>query len=101
MTATESISKVLTMADYYKLLRQRGEEELSENLVDETFEGEVDYDGTFKYGRDFNIGDIVAISNEYGIDGTSRVTEVVLSHDTSGITVIPTFSSETDLAEET
>ena len=101
MTATDSISKVLTMADYYKLLQQRGEEELSENLVDETFEGEVDYDGTFKYGRDFNIGDIVAISNEYGIDGTSRVTEVVLSHDTSGITVIPTFSSETDLAEET
>ena len=101
MTATDSISKVLTMADYYKLLQQRGEEELSANLVDETFEGEVDYDGTFKYGRDFNIGDIVAISNEYGIDGTSRVTEVVLSHDTSGITVIPTFSSETDLAEET
>lgn len=101
MEASESISKVLTMADYYKLLQQRGEEELSENLIDESFEGEVDYDGTFKYGRDFNIGDIVAISNEYGIDGTSRVTEVVLSHDTSGITVIPTFSSETDLAEET
>lgn len=101
MDARESISKVLTMADYYKLLQQRGEEELAENLVDESFEGEVDYDGTFKYGRDFNIGDIVAISNEYGIDGTSRVTEVVLSHDTSGFTVIPTFSSETDLAEET
>lgn len=101
LSASESISKVLTMADYYKLLQQRGEEELSENLVEETFEGEVDYDGTFKYGRDFGIGDIVAISNEYGIDGTSRVTEVVLSHDTSGITVIPTFSSKTDLAEET
>ena len=81
---------------YFELLRQRGNEELATYRVTEKFQGELEAVNTFQYGKDFYIGDIVQIQNEYEIQGIVRVMEVIQSHDTSGYSLYPTFESRND-----
>lgn len=84
--------ETIPLADYIKLLDQRGHERLSEYKDVHSFEGEVEASRTFIFGIDFFMGDIVQIVNEFGIESESRVNEIVMSHDANGETIIPTFS---------
>lgn len=88
-TSSEPVSET----EYLLLLAQRGSEKLAENDSFDLFEGEVETTQLFKYGEDFFMGDIIQISNEYGMETKSRVTEIVTSIDATGISVLPTFSS--------
>lgn len=73
-------------------LKQEGKKTLKENKRNQDFDGEVDYNGIFKYGRDFKIGDIVQIFDQYGFTGKARVTEFIWSHNTSdGLKCYPRF----------
>lgn len=81
----------LTEAEFTANLIQKGKEKLAESKREEKFEGEVDYSGTFKYGKHYKIGDIVQIMNEYGFTGKSRVTEYIFSDDTNGLKCYPKF----------
>lgn len=83
----------LTAEEYNKLLKQRGEKELSENIFISNFEGEADFSTTFEYGKDYFIGDIIQIENEYGFLSKSKITEIVYSNSVSGNNIVPTFSS--------
>lgn len=83
----------LTDEAYTNLLRQRGKENLSEYVIKEGFEGEVEASKMFVYGRDFLLGDCVQVENEFGISGTSLVSEIVFSQDKNGETIYPTFVS--------
>ena len=78
--------------EYFKLLNQRGLEALAEYSTTEVFEGSVDPSRTFTYGKDFFLGDIVQIENEYGMVTRSRVTELIRSVNETGTMVYPTFS---------
>jgi hypothetical protein len=70
---------------------------LSSNMVTTSFEGEVETTVLFKYNEDFFIGDTVQIANEYGMEESGRVSEVVMSQDSSkGYTVVPTFDFNKD-----
>lgn len=69
--------------------------ELSKHTVKSSFDGEVDYNVNFIYGRDYYLGDIVQISNKYGYKTAVRVVSVIFSQDpTDGTKVIPTFQSD-------
>lgn len=84
--------QTLTDKEYDALLEARGKEKMLEYTATTAFEGEVDYLRSFVYKRDFFLGDIVEIENEYGFGGTARITEVVTSHDDSeGYSIYPTF----------
>lgn len=84
--------------EYYSKLMERGRAKLiSDYSEDVTFDGDVDATRTFIYGRDFSMGDIIEMENEYGISAKVRVTELVRSQDETGYSVVPTFTS---LAEE-
>lgn len=73
-------------------LGEEGKKTLKNNKRNQDFYGEVDYNGIFKYGKDFKIGDIVQIFDEYGFTGKARVTEFVWSHNTSdGLKCYPKF----------
>lgn len=85
--------ETISDSEYNAQLTQRGEEELSKNIITKSFEGEVDTTELFQYGVDFYKGDIVQIANEYGIEGKSRIIEIVRSHDDSGIDILPTFAA--------
>lgn len=77
--------------EYNALLDQRGREKLAENVYTKVFTGETETTKTFVYGEDFFIGDIVQITNEYGMESKVRVSEVVRVQDTSGYSMYPTF----------
>lgn len=83
----------MSTAEYYSSLSDRGSEKLSETVVTSAFEGELETTNTFTYKRDWYIGDIVQIENEYGMTATSRIIEIIESEDISGKKLIPTFGT--------
>lgn len=78
---------------YRAQLRQRGYEELAKTYIEESFEGEIEATRQYVYGKDFFIGDVVQIRDQYGKEASSRITEVVRSHDVSGEKLLPTFTT--------
>lgn len=74
-------------------LPQKGEEELAQNTIFKSFEGEIETQQLYRYGEDFDIGDIVQITNEYGLESKVRITEIVRSKSLSETSVIPTLTT--------
>lgn len=83
----------MSMAEYYAKLDQAGSEELTAKKVKKEFEGEVETSRLFVYGRDFFIGDVLQVANEYGKEAPSRMTEFVWSIDSSGVDHHPVFKA--------
>lgn len=83
----------LTESEYNLLLEQRGFVSLLDNLPLSFFDGQVDTSQTYMFGRDFFMGDIIQIKNEYGQSGKARVTSFIISENTSGIDLYPTFTT--------
>lgn len=81
----------ISESDYLNQLKQRGDEDLAKNKATNSFEGQVDSSATYFYGVDYYLGDIVQVSNEYGIESRSRVSEYVMCQDENGIETYPTF----------
>lgn len=90
-SATEPTQAVLENAPYHEMLVERGNEKLAETGTVITFDGQVEPNHSFKYGKDYFLGDIVTVINEYGIEANARITEVIESFDESGHSIIPTF----------
>ena len=78
--------------DYLLLLEERGRENLSSMSITEGFTGEVISDVTFVYGRDFCLGDIVTVINQYGISQNVRITSAIEPVDDTGTKLIPQFN---------
>lgn len=92
-TVTDDEEEEMTEEEYNKKLQQRGLENLAEAILENEFEGEVDSASTiFKYGRDFFIGDIVQIRNEFGMEAQARIKEFIRSCDSTGYKEYPTFT---------
>lgn len=87
--------------DYIPVLEQKSMERLQEYAVEKAFEGEADPTITFVYGRDFYLGDIVQLANEYGTGQASRIEEIIFSQDESGIHTVPTFIGLVDTVYST
>lgn len=83
----------LSDADYQTLLEQRGWEALGANTSTTLFDGQNGRNNTFKYGRDFFIGDIVQLVNGYGLGSASRVVEYIRSFSPEGVYEYPTFAN--------
>lgn len=91
--STDTEDGTLTPAEYTAQLVTRGLEALSECQSIEVFEGQIDAETNFVYGTDYYLGDKVEIINEYGVQLSGRIIEVIDSEDESGRTIIPTFST--------
>lgn len=89
-------SEELEDTSYEDAMAIRGAEKLNECLKDIEFSGEVEAKRKFVYGRDFYMGDIVQIVNEYGIEGKARVVEYIHNDTDSGTEVYPTFEAIQD-----
>jgi len=77
---------------YITLLQERGLEKLAELAITEGFSGEVLTDIAFNYGEDFYLGDVVTVTNKYGISKDVRVLSAIESADDSGVKLIPQFN---------
>jgi hypothetical protein len=83
----------ISSPDYYNMLSSRGNEKLAEHSVTQTFEAEVEPQTTYQYKRDYNLGDVVTVKNEYGVTAKPRIVEIIESWDDTGYSVIPTFDA--------
>lgn len=83
---------MLSDSEYESLLIQRGNETLQDYTVSKTFDGEFDATQLYTYNDDFFMGDIVQVSNKYGIKAKARIIEFIQSQDTDGYSMYPTFS---------
>lgn len=81
---------------YLVYLLNRGYEKLAEYGAITAFEGSIDPNTTFVYKRDYFLGDIVTIENEYGISVAARITEIVEYDDTNGYRIEPKFEYITE-----
>ena len=76
---------------YLESLKNTGYEKMSEYKSVTSFVGEVIIGMTYTYKKDYNLGDIVNIVNEYGISINARISEIVESKEEEGYKMEPTF----------
>ena len=91
--ATVNGDKV-TVTDFAfeKMLETIGYNALVERKQTQSFTGEVDTIDTYEYKTDYDLGDVVKVINEYGIEAAAQITEVWETDDNeNGYTVEPTF----------
>lgn len=84
----------ISSAQYVANLQARGKQKLDETQETVSFEGQVEPYNSFVYRKDYDLGDIVQIENEYGKTGTTRITEVVAcTNEEDGYKIYPTFEN--------
>ena len=96
VSSVTSGNTVMDVQQYTNTLVQKGVEKLTELVPETAFEGEIDSTIMYSYHRDFEVGDICEIRNEYGMNDAVRITEVVQTWEADGYTCIPTLESLTN-----
>lgn len=76
---------------YEKQLYEKGKEALLSNQFVESYDAQINPRPIYIYGVDYGLGDIVQISNDFGLESVTRVSEYIRSYSTSGIDTYPTF----------
>lgn len=92
-SGVSSNGTIITVEQYTKLLEDYGKDQLSTASYTESFEGNVISDGNYTLGKDFFLGDVVQVANEFGIQATPRIIEIIESEDENGTSIVPTFST--------
>jgi len=88
------VSKVKLCNEIYtENLKSVGCEKIAEYSTITSFSGEIIPNINYKYKRDYNLGDIVNILNEYGISIDVRITEILESQDENGYKNEPVFEN--------
>lgn len=64
---------------------------LASKKITEKLEGSVVPNVTYQYKRDYALGDIVTVRNEYGIEAQARIVEVLEVFDGNGYSIEPKF----------
>ncbi len=84
----------VTVTDFTfeKMLEIIGYNGLSERTKTQEFTGEVDTIDTYDYKTDYDLGDVVKVINDYGIEAAAQITEVWETDDNeNGYSVEPKF----------
>lgn len=84
----------LTNEQYIAQLKQRGNEKLSDkvNKVIQEVSADIITTENYQYGRDFFMGDIVQVVNQYGVEVSARIVEMIHTEDDDGIINTPSFT---------
>lgn len=81
--------------DIAAALQQRGNEELSKSRTLRALDGEISQRSQYKYGIDYNLGDIVEMRNSDGVTNNMKVTEQIMVSDREGERSYPTLTVST------
>ena len=87
----ENDNVILRDLIYSVYLLSKGYENLAEYGATKSFEGVVEPDTTFKYKKDYFLGDEVTVENEFNIKAKVRIIEIVEVYDENGYSVEPKF----------
>lgn len=78
-------------------LQSQGEISLAAARETAIFDGSINQDlSTYTYGVHYNLGDIVRLVGDYGIDQKARVTEYIRAEDKTGYKAYPTLTTIDD-----
>lgn len=77
-----------------KMIR-RGREELSKNRSYSAFDGEISQNSKYKYGVNYNLGDLVEVRIVTGVTNNMRITEQIFVSDKEGDRSYPTLTVST------
>lgn len=81
----------VSQTNYQKMVKQSGISEITKLKKRETISGEIDTDGVYKIGEDFDLGDVVSVKLDNGITATTRLIEIIYADEASGTSVTGTF----------
>ena len=84
----------LTEEEYLTVLQENGKEALAEMKISESFEAEVVPGVSYEFKKDYFVGDIVTIINEYGMQLNSRIVKAVEAWDENGYNLVLTFEKK-------
>lgn len=79
----------LTHSVYDEILSSKGKEAII--LPTKSFEGNIVPSYTFTYKKDYFLGDIVTVKNEYGISEEARIIEIREVYDENGYSLEPIY----------
>lgn len=82
--------------DYYNMLLQYGKSEIIKYKKKTSISGEIDTDGVFKIGQDFNLGDVVTVQTEQKVTASTRLIEIIYADESSGSSTTGTFEEWED-----
>jgi len=71
---------------------QRGKDELAKHRKITAFDGELTQNSAYRYGTDYNLGDLVEFQNDTGNTTVMRVTEQIFVSDNNGDRSYPTLA---------
>lgn len=74
------------------LMQQKGREELAKVRSFQGFDGEVNQSSQYKYGTDYQLGDLVELHGKDGLANNMRVTEQIFVSDEEGERSYPTLA---------
>lgn len=86
----------LTPEEYETVLKEKGKEALAELKETESFEAEIEPAVVYKYKKDYFVGDLVTVINEYGMQLNARIVNAVESWDENGYKLIIKFEKKGD-----
>lgn len=87
---TSSESEGISELAYKSRLRSTGQNEIAKTNTTTVFEGNI-ISNLYEYKKDWNLGDVITIKNEYGIKADIRIIEVIETWDKDGYTIEPKF----------
>lgn len=92
-STSPSSSDNVTLRDviYDVYLLNRGYEKLADYGEKISFNGTIEPNITFEYKKDYGLGDIVTVENQYGVSASVRIVEVIEVDDDDGYSVQPKF----------
>lgn len=83
-----------TETEVEQMLLARGEQKLGEMAAVNAFEAQVMPSGSFVYGEDWDLGDIVTVRNrKWGVTMDARITELAEVYEPNGFTLSATFGN--------
>lgn len=79
------------------ILKAEMSQSLSEARETAMFDGSINEDiSPYTFGVDYNLGDIVKLVGDYGLEEKARVTEYIRSYDAAGFKSFPTLTTVPD-----
>lgn len=101
LTSEREDGSIMSNSEYSNLLISRGKEKLPQYKWVKDFEGEIENTPQWELNRDFFLGDLVELENEYGHRAYTRISEIIISEDDqNGYLMIPTFRPDDKKEDE-
>jgi hypothetical protein len=94
------LGNIITMYETYRvnlpyidaMLEQKGQDELTKHKPLKAMDGELPNNSKYRYGFDYELGDLVEMRNEDGLTNRMRVTEQIFVDDAQGERSYPTLA---------